>query len=304
MHARRPGIGLLTAILALMPVAGSHGQEHVSFPSVGAGQLGKSDPIVDGYLFRPTDGAHPALVLLHGCAGLVAPSGRISARELDWATRLTALDYVVLAVDSFTTRHQGPECAPNARHEVNVGFDRVHDAYAALRYLRGQRFVQSDRIGVVGWSQGGRTVLVALNDAAVFGFAGDQGFRAAVAFYPAGCKASAWSQPANNRLDWTTPVPLFVLFGGSDTWVSAAACEQFVSRAQQQGAPVQIRVYPDAYHDFDWPNLQRRELPEFTPSGHTVAPIVATETQARADAIEQVTSFLARTLQPEHASSR
>lgn len=113
--------GLLAAILACMPLAGPNAQERVSFPSVGAGLRGKPDPVVDGYLFGPTDGIHPALVLLHGCAGLVSASGRLSAREVDWATRLAALGYVVLAVDSFTTRHQGQECSPQAPHEVTVG---------------------------------------------------------------------------------------------------------------------------------------------------------------------------------------
>ncbi|HET7882156.1 MAG TPA: dienelactone hydrolase family protein [Acetobacteraceae bacterium] len=289
---------LLAAVLACTPLA-AHAQQRVSFPSVGAGLRGKPDPVVDGYLFGATDSARPAVVLLHGCGGLVDAAGKLSPREVDWAARLTALGYVVLAVDSFTTRHQGQECAPGAPRTVDVGFDRVHDAYAALRFLRTLSFVDPDRIGVIGWSQGGQTVLVTLNDADAFGFSGDQGFRAAVAFYPSGCNVSGWSQPASNRLDWTTPVPLLVLFGGSDTWLSAAACEQFVARAQQQGAPASIQVYPGAYHDFDWPNLPRRELPQYTPRGRTVAPIVATDLPAWAAAIEQVKDFLARTLQTQ-----
>jgi dienelactone hydrolase len=291
---------LAIAVLLAVRMAGvpAQAQQRVTFASVGDGRNGKPDPAVDGYLYRPTGtGAHPALVLLHGCAGLIGASGHLMPRETDWAQRMTSLGYVVLAVDSFTTRHQGKECAPNAPHAVNVWFDRVHDAYAALGYLHRQSFVRPDRIGVIGWSQGGMTVLNLLNDAANFGFVGQQGFRAAVAFYPAGCDADRWSQPGSQRLNWSTSVPLLVLFGGSDTWVSAAACENFVTAAKRQGAPVGIQIYPDAVHDFDWPNLPRRELPNYTPIGRTVAPIVATNPAARADAIDRVTRFLNANLQ-------
>ena len=40
--------------------------------------------------------------------------------------------------------------------------ERPHDAYAALPYLQAQPFVRADRVGVVGWSQGGATILLAI----------------------------------------------------------------------------------------------------------------------------------------------
>ena len=46
--------------------------------------------------------------------------------------------------------------------------------HAIKARLRGQPFVEPDRIGVIGWSQGGMAVLDALNDAATLGFAGDR----------------------------------------------------------------------------------------------------------------------------------
>jgi dienelactone hydrolase len=290
--------GLLAVAMAALPLAHPRAQLHVTFQSIGDGRKGQADPRVDGNLFRPAgDTGHPALVFLHGCGGLIGQSGRINAREADWARRMTGPGYVVLAVDSFTTRHQGQECAPDAPRHVTPSFDRVHDAYAALGYLRRQGFVDAARIGVIGWSRGGETVLSALNDAALFGLGGERGFRAAVAFYPAGCDADAWSRPGSSRLDWTTPAPLLVLFGGSDNWRSAGACQRFVTAADRQGAPVQIHVYPGASDDFDWPNVSRRGLPAFTPVGSNAAPIVATEPAARADAFGRVSRFLATALQ-------
>jgi dienelactone hydrolase len=292
-------VALMGASLVWVPATPVLAQQHVTFPSVGDARAGQPDPQVDGYLFQPAAGTapHPAVVFLHGCAGLFAASGAMTPREADWAARLTGLGYVILAVDSFGARHQGEECAPTAPHAVSVWHDRVHDAYGALRYLRRQSFVDADRIGVIGWSQGGMTVLDALNDATLFGFAGQRGFRGAIAFYPAGCDRNDWSIPGSGRLNWTTSAPLLVLFGGSDTWVNASACEQFVSAADRQGEPVSIHVYPGAFHDFDFPALARRELPAFTPIGSKVAPVVATDPAARADSISLVTKFLAVTLQ-------
>ncbi|MGI9317618.1 MAG: dienelactone hydrolase family protein [bacterium] len=51
-----------------------------------------------GYLTRPEgDGPHPAMVLLHTCAG-------ISEHEASWAETLVGWGYVVLTVDSLTPR--------------------------------------------------------------------------------------------------------------------------------------------------------------------------------------------------------
>ena len=40
--------------------------------------------------------------------------------------------------------------------------DRPKDAYAALKFLQARDDVQPNRIGVVGWSQGGATILRAI----------------------------------------------------------------------------------------------------------------------------------------------
>ena len=63
----------------------------------------------------------------------------------------------------------------------------------------------------------------------------------------------------------------------------------------QSGARIEMQVYPAAYHDFDAPNLPRRERPEFTTTGGVV-PITGTDPAARQDAFGRVPAFLARFL--------
>ena len=80
-------------------------------------------------------------------------AGAIVSREREWAARFNAMGITVLMVDSYGPRHQGEMCAP-AHFDAAVYLARPLDAYAALRYLQAQDFVQPDRIGLIGWSAG------------------------------------------------------------------------------------------------------------------------------------------------------
>src|SRR5215475_10536506 len=107
-----------------------------------------------GYLARPDQGLSallggaghsverfPAVVVLHGCSG-------ISSHSIGIADRLGSWGYVALAVDSLGPRGIADHCG--------AGFpDQAFDAYAALRYLAGQEFVDPARIAVLGQSLGG-----------------------------------------------------------------------------------------------------------------------------------------------------
>lgn len=247
--------------------------------------------MLDGYLLKPAGaGPHPALVFLHGCGGLISRSGSIQARETDWAARLTALGYVVLMVDSLTPRIQGEMCSQSG-FKLPIYLSRPKDLYAALRYLQAQPDVRPDRVGVMGWSQGGGTILLGIRADSLGRPAelphGD--FRVAVAFYPGSCRDRV------HRVPWTSTIPLLVLLGESDNWSPAEPCQAFVAGAVRRGSPVELRVYPGAYHDFDWPNLSMRNLTAYrTAAG--VVPIIATDPAAREDALLRVPDFLARYL--------
>jgi dienelactone hydrolase len=208
---------------------------------------------IDGYLVRPPGGGpHPAVVLMHGCGGLLTAAGRLSSRETDWAELLAAQGYAVLMVDSFTPRGIQRMCSSD-RFDVRVYLQRPRDAYGTLQYL--QR--------------------------------GD--FRAAAAFYPASCREGA------HRLPWTSPIATLVLVGELDNWTPAGPCQGLVAAAAGRGSDVRIRVYPGAYHDFDWPGLPMRARPEFrTAAG--VVPVTGMDSAAREDARRQVTRFLAQHL--------
>jgi dienelactone hydrolase len=211
-------------------------------------------------------------------------------RDRAWAEELARLGYVVLLVDSLRPRTHGEMCSTTG-FNLALYRKRAKDAYGALQYLQSQPFVRGDRVGVVGWSQGGGVVLLSIPTQS-FGrpAALPQGdFRAAVAFYPGSCDAERL--PAG----WTSTIPLLILQGAADVWTPLAPCRAFASAAAERGVPVELTVYPGAHHDFDAPNQPRRELPDYvTRAG--VVPIIATDPAARADALQRVPAFLARYL--------
>ena len=159
---------------------------------------------------------------------------------------------------------------------------------AALRYLQAQNFVQPDHVSLMGWSEGGGAVLFTLRDPGTGRPAGlAQDFRAAVAFYPARCNAVRFDPP------WTSHIPLLVLQGASDVWTPAPPCQAMIEDAARRGVPAEIHVYPDAYHDFDWPHLKLHQVPAYM-TRQGVVPIEGTNEAARADAIARAMAFLAK----------
>jgi dienelactone hydrolase len=281
---------LLTVGALLLWLGVAAAQELVHFPSLEDNGSGQPPTTLDGHLVRPTGaGRNPAVVFLHGCGGLFdRTNGFIEPGERDWAGELSRRGYVVLMVDSFGPRNQGQTCSPQARN-LELYRRRPHDAYGALLFLQAQPFVRSDRVGVIGWSQGGGAVLFAIAAQSRSRPAqlpqGD--FRAAVVFYPTSCDNQ--QQPA-----WTSAVPILVLVGSEDVGNPPASCKELLDGAAARGAKSEMQIYPGAYHHFDWPNLPRRELPFRTAAG--LVRIEGTDPAARQDALTRVPAFLGRFL--------
>jgi dienelactone hydrolase len=95
-----------------------------------------------GYLARP-DGSDPspAVLILHGCQGFSSSTARLADRQKSWG-------YLGLAVDNL-----GPRGLADACGQFFIG--HALDAYAALKFLSQQSFVDRNRIAVLGRSMGG-----------------------------------------------------------------------------------------------------------------------------------------------------
>jgi dienelactone hydrolase len=174
---------------------------------------------------------------------------------------------------------------------------RFDDAFGALRYLQAQPFVRGDRVGAMGWSQGGVYAMSVVNGPSLTRAVARGvrlpaiGFAAAIGIYPGGCKSLVGERAVR---------PLLVLIGGADDWTPAAVCREMVDAMRARGSDVSIVVYPGAYHYFDVEGLERTELSEveneLKPGGHGAT--VAYQAAADTDAHRQVEVFFARHLAP------
>jgi dienelactone hydrolase len=183
-------------------------------------------------LLRPQGtGPFPALIMLHGCSGL-------GSRDKMWAERLRTWGYLSLRVNSFAPRNLKRVCGGGILEMAA----RVPDALAALAFLRTLPDVESQRIALMGWSHGGGATLSTLGAAPEDP---SDGFRAAVAYYPA-CR---------HVKGWRTRTPTLLLLGGDDDWTAPTPCQALVERERRAGLDASQVTYPGARHGFDNPLL-------------------------------------------------
>jgi len=231
--------------------------------------------MIAGWLARPDGpGPFPAVVALHGCAGLWTASGKMNARESDWIARLTGAGYAVLLPDSFRPRGLRALCNNRDRSLTPAG--RAKDALGARDWLAQQRFIAPDRVGLIGWSNGGSTALHVAGQATA---AGPGGFATVIAFYP-GCRVIL-------RRGWTARVPTTILHGLADDWTPAAPCQEL---AAEGGA--RFVGFAGAYHDFDHPNLPLRERKAAFSQRPDGKVTIGTQAEARAQAITATMAIL------------
>ena len=233
---------LCGAVRALMADAWATPLERVEFESASqrllSGTLISGEPI-QGYLARP-DGAgpFPAVIVLHGCAGMHDTTRQKLADDL------VAWGYVTLLVDSYATRRIDNVCESGA---LPVFFKRRADAYGALIFLAGQTFVDPQRVAAVGFSAGAWVTLsvAETNAFELFEPQSKLRLRAAAAFYP-----PCWGAAARPGM------PTLIFIGALDDWTPAAECSRRIAGWGNDGPPIDLVIYPGAYHGFYYTYLQ------------------------------------------------
>jgi dienelactone hydrolase len=247
-----------------------------------------------GYLYKPTMRTPerlPAVVMMHGRAGAysdrangVYDASTLSLRHKAWGREWAAAGYIALLVDGFGPRgypHGFPQHSyENRPPELNEVTVRPLDAYGALAYLRSRQDVIPDRIGLLGWSNGGSAAIATMSMDAprITAPTATTGFRAALVFYPAcGLKGQFDDKP------FRPYAPVLVFHGTADEEVSYKRCAALVEKSQENGGNVRIRIYEGATHSFDSPSRKRQK--------------VDANADATEDAIEQSVRFFAQHLQ-------
>lgn len=298
----------------------------VSIPN---GALGAT---LNGYLYlppgTPTDPQTPdaqkvpALVMLHGCAGLFNDSGQIKRvfdnvnsdpTQQGWAQRAMGAGIAVLLVDSLTTRglSDGSQvtitrggspvtvtitkgiCKDGGGYPgddvlyakgVEETTQRPLDALAARQFLTTVAGVDVNRVGVLGWSHGGSTLMALLANSNTWTSSSGQTqtgtaplyntarpFKVGYAFYP-GCGLETRDDddgasdltPERNygglsltgtvaNSTWVPNVPFRLVMGTADSLLTNCRDRRLVKAKQLALATAPVAdAYPtDVHHSFD-----------------------------------------------------
>ncbi len=258
------------------------------------------------WLLQPEDGSpFPAVVLLHGCAGLMA-------RHQAWAEELVEWGYAALIVDSFENRGGRPIC--RAWDGVWAKYNRLRpaDAAAALAYLAAEPTIDAGRVALMGWSYGATITIKTLREP-VSARAKPPAdgtlpyrplhYKAGIAFYP-----SCWQylRYLKGPGSYSASAPLLILQGEADNWTLPLHCRRLQNQSRNSRFPVSLRLYPDAYHGFDDRSLLIQRLwgvrleSEMQPWGNV---IIGYSKSAHQAARKDVRAILERYLSPQSSET-
>ena len=257
-------------------------QQAVQVPSLDA-PAGSAIMLPGHWFAAAVDLPAPAMVLLHGCGGALGRGGELAARYTELAARLNAWGVHVLVIDSLTPRGEKELCTQSLAARRVTQLQRRRDALGALQWLASQPGVDARRLGLLGWSHGGSTVLAALNRRHPEVARAPVQPSLAVAFYP-GCAIEL-------QRGFEATAPLLMLLGESDDWTPAAPCKA-LAQGTRRGAAVQWEAYADAHHGFDGtaPVRMRRDVPGGAMPGQGVH--VGGQPAARATAAARLQQFV------------
>jgi dienelactone hydrolase len=265
-------------------------------PGFAAGQEKLSIPSLDGKLELPgywfgavASEPRPAVISLHGCGGLLDDKGGLSRNRYRVAEYFNVERMHTLLVDSFTPRGLKSVCETRLNLRSVDYDDRREDVYAAVRWLAQRPDVDRGRIAVVGYSNGGGTVLSVLDRTDKLVQAQPIRPRAAVAFYP---PCTRFNQTWNYEI----AAPLLLMIGALDDWTPPHHCEwlQGKVRRAQKDARFELILFPGSHHGFDgYGALQVRSgLP--TKSGTAT---VGANPEARDKALRRMFEFLSESME-------
>jgi len=230
------------------PAPGAVIERQVSFPSstpftlADVGDPDDAPPLeARATLYLPpgasADDPVPAVVLLHGAAGI------LSMREPAYARQLASLGVAAMVVDAYGARHD--IAATFVDRLLNITEAAVlADAFAALDYLNGLPEVDGERVVLVGFSYGGMAATYAVYEEVASRLAlNGERFAGHVAFY-----APCIARFEDNR---TTGAPLLMLAGTGDAIVDPARCAEIAGDMEAGGSQVTAVYYDGAYHQWD-----------------------------------------------------
>jgi len=196
---------------------------------VGVGQK------LDATMYKPAGaGPFPAVLVLHTSSGLRPPDHR-------YASQLADEGYICLVPDYFTAYRleQANRALTFTTHAQSI----YADLLSAIDTLKKTEGVRADRIGAVGFSNGGYWALL---------LAAKGDIQAGVSYY--GAMTGAGTDRALSALRAafsSSSSPVLVLHGARDDVVLPRYAESLKSLLAEAKSPSEFQLYESAGHSYD-----------------------------------------------------
>ncbi len=196
---------------------------------------------VSGRLSKPDgDQKRPAILLLVTCGGADETISKV------WPQYLAELGYVTLVVDYVHSR--GQKSCGKPKPLLADRAQMVGDIYGGVRYLSTLPYVDTARVGTLGFSMGAimNTYISNLDLKTPEGV----GIKAIASFYGYCTKAP----PERGQIypGGTPTVPWLILDGTKETPSFLTSCEPF-----KQYPNVEMHIFEGAYHGWDQEHLTK-----------------------------------------------
>ncbi len=182
----------------------------------------------------------PTVIVAHGC------DGTDNASYKNWIAEVSSWGYNAIMVDSFKSRGYHNICS---RPSTITPGQRSQDINVLANYIKAQSW-HTGKIGVIGFSHGGSTVMNLANNDSV------NGIDAAVAYYPS-CYDKVFFGKRHDfiGIPYADPkIPVQIHFAEKDTWTPPKQCVDIKN--------YEAHTYKNSTHAFDM------NLPTRTAYGH------------------------------------
>ena len=189
---------------------------------------------------RSAQGKVPAVLIVHGSSGL-------DSRGPLMAGVLTKIGIATLEVDTLAPRalKGGPTSRPRPP-------ETLPDAFGALKFLSSLPAIDTERIGITGFSAGGIVSMLTASKplADRYGPAGLR-FKGHAALYPA-----CWTYNSKERPEFVfkelTGAPVFIQGGDLDNYDAPDSCQKLLdSLPEASRSLMRLKMYAGATHGFD-----------------------------------------------------
>lgn len=199
-------------------------------------------------------GRMPAIVLLHGSAGVAESTER-------WAQELTSIGAATFLLDSFSGRGITSSAADQSQLDALA---MMVDAFCVLGMLARDPRLDPERIAVMGFSKGAVAAVYSSNE------------RFRKTYGPSNAEFAAHiglhtpCYITYREDDRVTGKPIRLFHGAADDYVPVGACRAYVERLRKRGVDISLTEYPGAHHTYDNFRLPNDGTPIQRPQAQTL----------------------------------